>query len=86
MRRQEAENIITEFLPPVFGFALKRCKSVQDAEDLSQEIVLKAFRSLLIKDDVVDPDRFIWTIAHHALSNYYRDAAKSMIGDRKSVV
>ena len=80
MRRQEAENIITEFLPPVFGFALKRCKSVQDAEDLSQEIVLKAFRSLLIKDDVVDPDRFIWTIAHHALSNYYRDAAKSMIG------
>ena len=78
MRRHEAENIITEFLPPVFGFALKRCKSVQDAEDLS--IVLKAFRSLLIKDDVVDPDRFIWTIAHHALSNYYRDAAKSMIG------
>ena len=72
MRRHEAENIITEFLPPVFGFALKRCKSVQDAEDLS--IVLKAFRSLLIKDDVVDPDRFIWTIAHHALSNYYRDS------------
>ena len=49
MRRQDAENIITEYLKPIFGFALKRCKSTQDAEDLSQEIVLRAFRALLAK-------------------------------------
>ena len=40
MKRQDAEKIITEYLKPIFGFALKRCKSMQDAEDLSQEIVL----------------------------------------------
>ena len=80
MRRQDAENIITEYLKPIFGFALKRCKSTQDAEDLSQEIVLKAYRALLAKDDVGDAGKFIWTIAHNALCNYYRDSAASMIG------
>ncbi len=80
MKQQDAEKIITEYLNPIFGFALKRCKNTQDAEDLSQEIVLRAFRALLIKDDIEDVRKFIWTIAHNALSNYYRDAAKSVIG------
>ena len=80
MKRQDAEKIIKEYLKPIFGFALKRCKNAHDAEDLSQDIVLKAFRALLIKDDIGDVSKFIWTIAHNALSNYYRDAAKSVIG------
>ena len=80
MNRQDAEKIITEYLKPIFGFALKRCKNAHDAEDLSQDIVLKAFRALLLKDDIGDVSKFIWTIAHNALSNYYRDAAKSVIG------
>jgi len=80
VNRQDAEKIITEYLKPIFGFALKRCKNAQDAEDLSQDIVLKAFRALLIKDDIGDVSKFIWTIAHNTLSNYYRDFAKSVIG------
>ena len=78
--RQNAEKIITEYLKPIFGFALKRCKSTEDAEDLSQEIVLRAFRALLIKNDIGDVRKFIWTIAHNTLSNYYRDSSKSIIG------
>lgn len=80
MNRQDAERTITEYLKPVFGFALKRCKSIHDAEDLSQEIVMKTFRALLVKDDIVNLDKFIWTVAHNALSNYYRDVAKGMTG------
>ena len=80
MNRQTAENIISEYLGPIFGFTLKRCRNIQDAEDLSQEIVLKAFRTLLLRDDILDPGKFIWTIAHNMLSNYYRDTAKSVIG------
>lgn len=80
MKRQDVENTITEYLKPVFGFALKRCKSIYDAEDLSQEIVLRAYRALLAKEDIADMGKFIWTVAHNTLSNYYRDAAKSMIG------
>ena len=80
VNRQEAEKIITEYLKPVFGFALKRCKSVQDAEDLSQEIAIRAFRGLLAKDDVADMGKFVWTVAHNAMSNYYRDTSRSLVG------
>ena len=80
MNRQDVEKTITEYLNPIFGFALKRCKSIHDAEDLSQEIAIKAFRALLIKDDVADMGKFIWTVAHNTLCNYYRDTANSMVG------
>ena len=80
MNRQDVEKAITEYLKPIFGFALKRCKSIHDAEDLSQEIVTKAFRALLAKDRIADMGKFIWAVAHNTLSNYYRDTAKSMVG------
>ena len=79
MNRQDAEKITTQYLKPIFGFALKRCQNTQDAEDLSQEIVFKAFRAMVSRDDIADPEKFIWTIAHNALSNYYRDSGKSMV-------
>lgn len=80
MDRPDVEKTITEYLNPIFGFALKRCKSIHDAEELSQEIAMRAFRALLIKDDIADMGKFIWTIAHNTLSNYYRDTAKSIVG------
>lgn len=80
MNKQEAEKVITEYVKSIFGFALKRCSTQEDAEDLSQEIVLKAYKSLLIKENIQDVGKFIWTIAHNALSNYYRDNAKIKIG------
>ncbi len=80
MNKQDAERVITEYLKPVFGFALKRCKNVQDAEDLSQDIILKAYRALISRDDIEQPDKFIWTIAHNTMSNYYRDISRQVIG------
>ena len=80
MRKQEAEKILESWLNPVLGFALKRCKTPEDAEDLSQEIILRVYRALLLRDDVEDVSKFIWTVAHNALCNYYRSAARNMIG------
>jgi len=80
VNRQDVEKTITEYLKPIFGFALKRCRSIQDAEDLSQEIAIKAFRALLVREDIRDMSKFIWTVAHNTLSNYYRDSAKSIVG------
>lgn len=80
MKRDLAEQITTEYLKPIYGFALKRCASMQDAEDLTQEIALRVFRALLYRDDLDSPDKFIWTAAHNALANYYRDSVKTAIG------
>lgn len=48
MNRQDVEKTITEYLKPIFGFALKRCKSIHDAEDLTQEIAIRALRILML--------------------------------------
>lgn len=80
MNRQDAERIVAGFLKPVYGFALKRCRNAQDAEDLSQEIAVKLFRALLRRDDIADVGKFAWTVAHNALSNYYRGNSRSYVG------
>ncbi|MBQ3847876.1 MAG: RNA polymerase sigma factor, partial [Clostridia bacterium] len=80
MDRKDAERVIEQMTRPVFAFALKRCKTTEDAEDLSQEILLRAYRSLIARDDVEDPEKFTWTVAHNALANYYRDYRGGYVG------
>lgn len=80
MNRQDAEKWTTEYMKPVFSFALKRCKNAEDAEDLSQDIMVKVFVALLKRDDISDVSKFIWTVAHNCLSNYYRDNKNSFAG------
>ena len=41
MNRDTAKQITEEYVKQVYGFALKRCARVQDAEDLTQDIILK---------------------------------------------
>lgn len=80
MKREQAEKITTEYLKLIYGFALKRCANLQDAEDLTQEIVLRAFHALLCREDIKAPDKFIWTVAHNTLANYYRGKVKTALG------
>ena len=77
MNKQDAEKITTEYLKPVYGFALKRCRNLQDAEDLSQDIILKIFTAMLKREDIVDVQKYVWTVAHNCLANYYRDNGRS---------
>lgn len=41
---------------------------------------MRAFRALIVKEDVADMGKFIWMVAHNTLINYYRDTAKSIVG------
>lgn len=65
---------------PVFAFCLKRCRTTEDAEDLSQEILFRSYRALTFREDVADPEKFIWTVAHNSLANYYRDNRSGYVG------
>lgn len=80
MGNRDMETVLEPYLKPVLGFALKRCRTAEDAEDLSQEILLRVYRTLLLRNDVEDMDRYVWTVAHNTLCNYYRDASRSRVG------
>ncbi len=79
MKRELVEGILSKNLKQIYGFALKRCANLQDAEDLSQDIMLKAFRTLIVRDDIENIEKFIWTVAHNALANYYRDTKSQIV-------
>lgn len=83
MNRHDAEAAVTAYLKPVYGFALRHCRTREDAEDVAQETVLRAFRALLMRgdiDEIDDAEKFIWTVAHNTLVNYYRGRAKYAMG------
>lgn len=79
MNLQQAEQTVTEYLKKLYGFALKHTANLQDAEDLAQEITLKLYRSLLVKD-IENVNAFVWCVAHNTLVNYYRSKARNSVG------
>lgn len=62
-----------------YGFALGKTASLQDAEDLTQEIILKLYSSLFVRD-IDNINAFVWSVAHNTLVNYYRSKAKRSFG------
>ena len=44
MNKQEADSIITEYLQKIYGFAVKKSFSYEEAEDLSAEIVKNVYK------------------------------------------
>ena len=80
MKREDAARIVTDLAKPVYSFAARRCAGYADAEDLSQEILFRAFRALLSKDGLDDPEKYVWRIARNALANYYRGKSRHGIG------
>lgn len=79
MNRKQAEQIITEYLKKLYGFALAKTATLQDAEDLTQDIALKLYPALL-NTDIDNISAFVWRVAKNTLANYYRGKAKSGIG------
>lgn len=72
MNSRKTTEFLNERLRAVYGFCLKRCACPQDAEDLAQDILLKAWERLQRAEDVTDPERYLWTIARNSLVNHYR--------------
>lgn len=76
MTRAQAEQTVIRLMKPLFGFAKNRCVTIEDAEDITQEICIKLYRALLVRNDITEPDKYAWTIAHNTLANYYRSHSR----------
>lgn len=70
MKKQQADTIITEYLPKIYGFAVSKSFSYDEAEDLSAEITAEVYTSLLRSDDIPNIEGYIWRISKHVYSKY----------------
>lgn len=75
MEQNNANEIVNEYITRIYSFVKKRVSNEADAQDIAQEIALKLYKSLCIKE-VVNVEGFVWTVARNTLSNFYRDNSR----------
>lgn len=77
-KEQYANQIVSEYMHRIYSYVVGHTSSVVDAEDLSQEILLKIYRAVCVKD-IENMDAFIWRVTKNALANFYRDKSSKEI-------
>ena len=70
MDKQKADQIITEYMQKLYGFAIKKTYSYDEAEELCAEIVKEVYISLLRAREVINVEGYIWRISEHTYAKY----------------
>ena len=70
MNKQEADKLIVEYLPKIYGFAVKKTFSYDETDELCAEIVSEAYLSLLSANQIHNLDGYIWRISEHVYSKF----------------
>ena len=70
MDKQKADQIITEYMQKLYGFAIKRVHSYDEADELCAEIIKEVYSSLLKAREVFNMEGYIWRISEHTYSQY----------------
>ena len=72
---RNADEIVKKYADNIFGFCINRLNNIDDAQDLSQEILFEIIRSLP-RVDVADTDAWVWKIAHNRYARRINDQKK----------
>ena len=79
MNELQLHEQITEVSKTIFSFCLTKTSNRQDAEDLSQDIILELFKSVKnIRDDKAFYG-FMWAVAENVYKQWYKKKLKSKI-------
>lgn len=70
MNKQQADELIIKYLPKIYGFAMKKAFSFDEAEELSSDIVTEVYLSLLSAKEIINIDGYIWRISEHVYSKF----------------
>jgi len=76
MDSKKLEQLITENMKSVFGFALTRLGNVTEAEDLASDILFRILRSSVNLKDEERFFGFMWKIAENTYADHLRQKAK----------
>ncbi len=76
MNKQKADKLIVEYLPKIYGFAIKKAFSFDEAEELSSDIVEEVYLSLLSAKEILNMDGYVWRISEHVYSKFVSSKKK----------
>ncbi|MBQ7720822.1 MAG: sigma-70 family RNA polymerase sigma factor [Clostridia bacterium] len=70
MEKEKADAVITAYLEKIYGFAVKKCFSYAEAEELASDIVEEVYTTLLRRDGIYNIEGYIWRISEHTWARY----------------
>lgn len=70
------EEIIKAYRSRVFGFLFKYIKVQSEAEDLTQDVMVRILENKNKFTSIRDMDAYILTIAHHILMDHFKKLAR----------
>ena len=76
MDKQRADRIITEYLQKIYGFAIKKSYSYDEAEEICAEIIQEVYLSLLKAKEIINVEGYIWRISEHTYSKFVSSKKK----------
>ena len=77
MNKQQADELIVQYLPKIYGFAFKKAFSYEEAEELSSDIVAEVYLSLLSSKEIYNVDGYVWRISEHVYSKFVSSKKKN---------
>lgn len=76
MDKQKADRIIVEYVHKIYGFAVKKSYSYEEAEELGAEMVKEVYLSILKAREIVNIEGYIWRICENTYAKYVASSKK----------
>lgn len=70
MEKQRADKLIIKYSQKIFGFAMKKAFSYDEAEELSGEMLKEVYLSFLKAKEIVNVEGYVWRICEHVYAKY----------------
>ena len=76
MDKTFADETIAKYQKKFFGFALAKCSSIAEAEELASRITCEAYLTLREVEDVYNWEGYLYRIAHNVYVHYVKEQTK----------
>jgi DNA-directed RNA polymerase specialized sigma24 family protein len=76
MNKQAADKIITKYYSKIYGLAIKKSFSYDEAEELASDMAQEVYLSLLRTKEIVNLEGWIWRICEHTYARYVAQKKK----------
>lgn len=76
MEKAFADEMISKYQKKFFGFALNKCSSFNEAEELASRITCEAYMTLRAVEDVYNWEGYLYRIAYNVYVRYVKEQKK----------
>lgn len=70
MDKKTADKYIYEYKDRIFGYAMDKMRSIDQAQELASDIICEVYCSFLRSDDIVNLDGYVYRIAQNVRARY----------------